>query len=200
MTRPFVILGVMIATLSAASNAAWAHPGPDHLHGFAEGLAHPLTGIDHVMAMLAVGLLAAQLGGRAVWTTPLAFLGMMLCGGILGLAGASLPFSEVWIAASVAVLGLTLSLGIGLSRLAAAALVGALAVFHGYGHGLEMPAAVNGLAYALGFLATSGLLHLGGIVLGLAARRAAIADRPVLFRAMGGSFALVGAVLLFGRM
>lgn len=187
----------MIATLTIASNAAWAHPGSDHLHGFAEGLAHPLTGIDHVLAMLAVGLLAAQLGGRAIWTTPLSFLGMMLCGGILGLTGASLPFSKVGIAAAVVVFGLTLSLGIGLSRLTAAALVGVFAVFHGYGHGIEMPGSAISLLYAIGFLATSGLLHLGGIVLGLTARRAAIANRPVLFRALGGSFALVGAALLF---
>ena len=135
---------------------AQAHPGlPGHTHGFANGLAHPLTGLDHICAMIAVGLWAAQRGGRALWAVPLAFVSVMVLGGILGMACGALPF-----AASVR-----------LPLLMSVFIVGVFALFHGFAHGAEMPATASGLAYGTGFILATAGLHLTGIGTGLAARQ-----------------------------
>ncbi|MFD1330943.1 HupE/UreJ family protein [Methylopila musalis] len=177
--------------------AAFAHVG-GHVDGFAHGFEHPVGGADHVLAMVAVGVLAAQLGGRALWATPLAFMGMMTVGGALGMAGVDVPFVELGIGLSVLALGLVLAFGIGLSSVAAAAMVGFFAIFHGHAHGAEMPGAANALSYGLGFLLATGLLHLAGVGLGRAARGLAPTVRPTLFRLAGGAFAIAGAAILTG--
>jgi urease accessory protein len=143
--------------------SAWGHPAD------AAGFVHPFTGLDHLLAMLAVGLWAAQLGGRWTWAVPLAFVGSMALGGALGFTGLELPLVEPMIAASVLVLGLVVALRVRL-RWSALALVGAFAVFHGIAHAAEMPREVSRLVYACGFVLATALLHAAGVALGMLPR------------------------------
>jgi len=186
-------LGLLVAT------PALAHPGHETggfmTGGLAHGFLHPLGGLDHVLAMVAVGLIAARIGGRAILLVPAAFLGMMALGGAAGAMGWVLPHVETAIALSVLVLGLVLALGVVPPVAGAMALVGAFAVFHGFAHGAEMPGAASGLAYGLGFLAATALLHAAGLGLGLAARR--VQTRPAL-RVAGAALAAAGLGLLAG--
>jgi urease accessory protein len=149
-----------------AASPAYAHPG-FHVSGLSAGILHPLTGLDHALAMVAVGLLAALLGGRALWAVPGSFVAMMLIGGGLGLAGVGVPAVEIGIAASVLVLGSVVALGRTPPVGAVMALVGGFAVFHGYAHGAEIPAGAGALSYSLGFAVASALLHLAGMAAGL---------------------------------
>lgn len=190
------LLGVGLAMLPTA---AFAHVGV-HADGFAHGFEHPVGGADHVLAMVAVGLLAAQLGGRALWATPLAFMGMMVVGGALGMAGIAVPFVELGIGLSVLSLGLVLAFGVGLSSVVAVAMAGFFAIFHGHAHGAETPEAASGLAYGLGFVLATGMLHLAGLGIGLTARSLAPTLRPKLFRLAGGALAVAGAVILTGAV
>jgi urease accessory protein len=183
----------LVAGLIVMSDAALAHPGHEGVDGLAAGLAHPLSGIDHVLAMLAVGILAAMVGGRALWALPAAFLGMMALGGLLGMAQVGLPAVETGIALSVLVLGLAIAFRRVPGTAAAAAIVGAFALFHGHAHGAELPAMASGATYALGFLAATAQLHAVGLGAGLAAGR-----MPTLLRLAGGTMALAGAGLLAG--
>lgn len=185
------------AAFAAAPTAAFAHPAAfDHVHGFMEGAAHPLLGADHVLAMVAVGLLAARYQGRAAWAIPLAFMGMMAVGGAAGVAGVSVPFVEPAIAVSVLVLGLGLVFSERLSAWAAAAAAGFFAVFHGVAHGAEIPETASGLLYAVGFLTATGALHLAGFGLGRFAAHVAAGRRSALFRIAGGLFAAAGVFLI----
>jgi urease accessory protein len=145
--------------------AAFAHPGHD-AHGLVQGFAHPFGGFDHLIAMLAVGLYAWQLGGRALWLVPATFVAVMAAAGALGIAGVPLPGVEIGIAASVIVLGAIVALRVQMPVAIAAALVGVFAVFHGHAHGTEMPLDASGVAFAAGFLAATALLHVAGIALG----------------------------------
>ncbi len=189
--------GLAAALLLLSSQAALAHPGHGDAAGLAQGFSHPLSGADHLLAMVAVGLLAAARGGRALWAVPLAFLGMMAVGGVLGAAGIALPFVETGIGLSVIAFGLAAAFGAGLPLAAALALVGAFAVFHGHAHGAEMPETASGLAYGLGFLAASALLHLAGIGLGLVAGRVAH-GRALPFA--GAAVAVAGVAVLAGSV
>lgn len=166
------------------------------MHGF----SHPITGIDHVLAMVAVGVLAAQLGGRALWLVPLGFVGIMAVAGALGMAGIQLPFSEVGIALSLIVLGLAVAFRLSLPELAAVALVGFFAVFHGYVHGAEMPAAASALPYALGFVAATAMLHAVGVGIGLLVGREGETLSRRLVQGGGGAMALVGLAGLPGLL
>lgn len=177
--------------------AASAHTGVGTTAGFAHGFMHPVGGLDHILAMVAVGLFAAHLGGRALWLVPAAFVGMMAVGGIAGVSGMSLPFVEIGIAASVVVLGLAIAFRWNLPLVAAMALVGFFAVFHGHAHGSEMPVDASGLSYGLGFMLATALLHAVGIAVDLGIGR--IGERSRLaFRAGGGAMALAGLGLLTG--
>nr|WP_315393008.1 HupE/UreJ family protein [uncultured Duganella sp.] len=170
--------------------AALAHPG--HADGALAGLMHPLTGIDHILAMLAVGLWGAQLGGRARWLLPASFVAFLAVGGALGVGGAALPMVEAGIVTSVLLLGLLIGFAVKLESVPAALIVGAFAVFHGYAHGTEMPAAGNAWLYAIGFVTASALLHGAGLWLGRAVR----ADSGWL-RSGGGAIAVAGMWLGF---
>lgn len=192
MVRRSLAFGALFTLL--APSAAWAHAGLANVTGFASGFAHPLSGLDHVLAMGAVGLLAIRLGGRAVWLVPAAFIGMMTLGGILGMSGLVLPYVEMAIAASVLVLGLAIVSSAPLSATAAAVLVGFFALFHGHAHGAEMPADGAGVSYALGFVLATAMLHLAGLGLGAALGRSA----PRLVGAGGAALAAAGAGLLTG--
>ncbi len=189
--RNWFVKIVSFFCLLAASAAALAHPG--HASGLAAGLAHPFLGLDHLLAMVAVGLWAAQTGGRRVWLLPAAFMGMLATGAGLALHWHVLPLIETGIAVSVLALGLFIALAL---RLPAAVAVAATALFgllHGYAHGLELPDSAAPMAYALGFLAATAVLHLGGIALGIATRRYVL-----LSRMAGLSVAVVGACWLIG--
>lgn len=187
---------MIIPALLLFPAAAQAHPGlPYQTHAFATGLAHPLSGLDHLLAMTAVGLWAVQRGGRALWLAPLAFISVMQAGAILAMGGAGqIPFNEQVIAASVLIFGILLAVGGRVPVAAGMALIGFFAFFHGYAHGAEMPATVAGVAYDAGFVLTTGLLHAAGIALGLTARQARLA--PVVPYA-GLAVSVCGAFLLF---
>jgi urease accessory protein len=181
------------AVMASLPTAAFAHVG-DHSHmGLIEGLLHPLTGIDHILAMVAVGLWASQIGGRALWLLPVAFPAVMAVGAAAGIGGAPLPWVEAGIAASVMVLGAAIALAFRPSLAVSVPLIGAFALLHGYSHGVELPADASVLSYAAGFIAATLLLHLLGIGLGLGVARV-----PVRFAAQtaGGAIAVAGIALL----
>ena len=185
---------VVAAALVATALPAFAHTGAGSAAGFAAGFGHPLLGLDHLLAMVAVGLFAAVLKGRALWLVPLAFVAMMAMGGLLAMTGAGLPLVELGIALSVVVLGAAVALGRSLPVAAAMALVGVFAVFHGHAHGTEMPAGASAVGYGLGFVLATSLLHAAGVSLGLAA---GIGGRWAV-RAAGGATAIAGVGILAG--
>jgi urease accessory protein len=182
--------------LVALTGSALAHTGHGDTSGFLHGFSHPPSGLDHVLAMVAVGLYAAMLGGRALWLVPGTFVTVMALGGALGMTGYALPYTEVGIALSVIVLGLAVALRIGVPTLAAMALAGLFAIFHGHAHGAEMPQDLSGYEYAAGFLLATALLHCAGIALGLAAGSLAERGGWRAAQAAGGAMALAGVALL----
>ncbi|MGE5320955.1 MAG: HupE/UreJ family protein [Hyphomicrobiaceae bacterium] len=169
------------------AGTAYAHPGHAPT-GFAGGLAHPFLGVDHLFAMIAVGLWAAQQGGRALWAVPAAFVGAMALGGALAWSGGVLPHVETTVAASVLLLGLLVATQRRASVIAGMGVAGVFAVFHGYAHGLEMPQAASPVLYALGFVLATVCLHGVGIAGGLLGRHA--------MRLAGMGIAATGAALL----
>jgi urease accessory protein len=192
------LLSLAAALLMAAATSAQAHTGIGDTAGLAHGFAHPLGGIDHVLVMVAVGLFAVQLGGRALWLVPLAFVSVMAAGGVLGVAGIAAPFVELGIGLSVVVLGLTVAFGLHFPTIAAMMLVGVFAIFHGHAHGAEMPESVAGLAYGVGFVLATALLHAIGIGLGLGVGKAGAAIGRRALRTAGTAMALAGVAILAG--
>jgi len=187
---------VAIAAVTVAAGPALAHVGVGPAHGFAHGFGHPIGGLDHVLAMVAVGLWASQAGGRAIWALPLAFMVAMVLAGTVGSVGVGLPLVEFGIAGSVAALGLAIAARIRPPLAIAAVLTALFAIFHGHAHGTEMPAATSGLAYAAGFVLATGLLHAAGLGLGLASGK--VLRSPLALRAAGGCIAALGVFLLVG--
>lgn len=181
---------------SLVATPAFAHVGQGDHGGFLHGFLHPIGGLDHVLAMIGVGLLAAQLGGRALWLVPVSFVAMMVVGGLIGFAGVELPYVEVAIALSVIVIGLLVALDLGLPVAVAMALAGLFAVFHGHAHGMELPEGSAPLDYAAGFVLGTSLLHVAGIGLGLALAQVARGARSWTPRVLGGGMTLAGAALL----
>ena len=172
---------------------AAAHNVGAHGAGFVSGVAHPLAGLDHILAMIAVGLWAAQLGGRAYWSVPLAFVGMMALGAVMSMAGLALPAVESGIAASVLILGLLIAFSARLPILLGMVLVGVFALFHGHSHGTELPQAASAASYGLGMLLTTIGLHAAGLGAGILFQRAAI-----LLRIGGVMIAAAGAMMWGG--
>jgi urease accessory protein len=171
-----IALRIAAAFLPLAPTVAFAHPGHDGA-SLISGFMHPLGGLDHIIAMVAVGLLAARLGGRALWLVPASFVAAMAAGGLVGVAGVAVPYAETGIAISVVVLGAIAAFGVAMPVAAATGLVGFFAVFHGYAHGIEMPETVSGLAYGAGFVAATAVLHGIGVGLGMAIAGSAVARR-----------------------
>jgi urease accessory protein len=180
------------AALLLAPSCAFAHPGHGDSVSFLAGLSHPFGGVDHLLAMTAVGLLAAHLGGRALLGLPATFVAVMALGGIAGATGMPLPFAETAMALSVLVFGFMLYARLAPPVLAAMALVGVFAVFHGYAHGSEMPVEASGALYGLGFMVASASLHGLGIALGLALGRFDEVPRCRAVRACGAAIAVIG--------
>jgi urease accessory protein len=188
--RPRVVLPLAAAV---AAPAAFAHILPGTANGLVSGLEHPISGIDHVLAMVAVGIWGAQLGKPAIWMLPVAFPLVMSIGGVLGVRGVPLPGVEIGIAASALALGLMIALAARPPLWAAAALVGVFAIFHGHAHGAELPHAAQPLAYGVGFVLATGFLHATGIAIGVAERWK---QGRTALRLAGGAIALAGVVLL----
>jgi urease accessory protein len=170
MTRSRIPWLPLSALLLLTARHALAHQGGGEAAGFGTGLLHPVSGADHVVAMIAVGLWGAQLGAPAVWVLPVTFPMVMAIGGAVGLLGIPLPGIEIGIALSAVLLGLMVALAARPPLPVAACLVGLFAVFHGHAHGTELPAGGNALFYSVGFVVATGLLHAVGICLGLVHR------------------------------
>ncbi len=185
-----ISLAVLFAPLLAQ-----AHILPGEPNGFTSGFNHPLHGLDHILAMVAVGLWAAQLGGRARWLVPASFATLMTAGGALGMAGLHLPMVEAGIVVSVLALGIFIATAARLPVAASMAVVGLFALFHGHSHGTEIPAAASGLSYALGFVLATAALHGCGVGLGMLAQKQAAT--PAI-RFAGAAIALAGICLWLG--
>lgn len=185
----------VFSALALVATPALAHTTKGLGVGFVSGFTHPLTGLDHILAMVAVGIWGTQLGKPAIWMLPVTFPLVMSVGGALGIRGVPLPGVEIGVAAAAAVLGLMILLAARPPLAVAAVLVGVFAIFHGYAHGIELPKAAYPLAYGVGFVLSTGLLHLTGIALGLMDRW------PVgvkALRGMGAGISAAGVCLLLG--
>ncbi|MCG6928804.1 MAG: HupE/UreJ family protein [Acidobacteria bacterium] len=183
--------------LLLAATPVWAHEQSGQAAGFLTGLQHPVSGLDHVLAMISVGLWGAQLGNPAVWLLPVIFPVVMACGGFLGLVGVPLPGTEVGIAVSAILLGLVVALEARPPLWVAAGLVGFFGVFHGHAHGTELPAGENALLYSVGFVIATGCLHGVGIGLGVAHRWSM---GRVVLRVAGATVAAAGVYFLWGAI
>ncbi len=184
---------VLLLAALIVPSLAHAHVGVGETSGFLHGVGHPLNGLDHICAMIAVGLWAAQMAGRSIWAVPLTFVGVMALGGFLGMMGVNLPFVEMGIVISVLALGIFVAASVRLPLAASVIIVGLFAAFHGHAHGAAMPEAASGLAYAAGFIVATALLHALGIGLGITIQRLA---RPQVVRFAGIAIALCGGYLL----
>ncbi len=175
MTTPLIHIRrsvplALILLVGCLPTRASAHGEMGTVGGFLSGFGHPLGGLDHIVAMVAVGLWGAFLGGRAMWTLPVVFPVVMALGGALGVVGVALPGVETGIALSGIVLGIMVSLAARPPLWVASMIVGIFAIFHGHAHGTELPEAANALTFAIGFVISTGLLHVGGIAFGLLVR------------------------------
>jgi len=177
---------------------AFAHTGGPPGHDLAYGFAHPIGGLDHLLAMVAVGVLAALLGGRAPWRLPLCFMAMMSAGFALGMSHMGLPLAEVAIALSVVAIGGAIAWARPMSPTAAMVLVGAFALFHGYAHGLEVPTNTSALPYVAGFVSATALLHALGLAASVAILGLSQRHGKSIVRVAGGAFLLGGVGLLLG--
>ena len=191
--RPDRHAACLAAILCTAVSPALAHTEVGVPGGLLNGFLHPLTGLDHLVAMVAVGLWGAQLGRPALWVLPIAFPVVMAFGAVLGMADVAVPQPELMIALSALVLGLLVTFAVRLRFWVAAIVVSVFAIFHGYAHGQELPQAANALAYGLGFVVATGLLHAAGIAIGTVTRWEA--GRGAV-RGLGLGVAGLGAVFL----
>jgi len=167
-----------------AASPALAHPGHTVTGDLTAGLLHPFMGLDHILAMLAVGLLAAQSSGKSRLILPTLFVAIMAVGGVVGLSSLNVPYMEQGIVASVILLGAIIALGGKLPLMASGSMVAVFALFHGAAHGVEMPADTTALAYGIGMLAASSVLHAAGIAAGHFA--------PYVLRYAGAAVSLAG--------
>lgn len=185
---------IAASLLAFGSLAVQAHP--HHIGGgFTGGVTHPLGGFDHLLAMLAVGLWATQIGGSARYLVPLGFIGAVIVGGVLGMGKIEVPFIEEGILASVLVFGLLVARSARLRPMWSLPLVALFALLHGHAHGTEVPAGVDGLAYIAGFVAATAALHGAGLLVGSIALRRA---RPAVVRYAGAAIVAAGIVLVLG--
>ncbi len=187
-----------VLLLAALVLAASPHPAAAHIQrgqaaGFLTGLSHPVSGLDHVLAMIAVGLWGAQLGNPALWLLPVTFPMVMSLGAVMGLAGVGLPGVEVGIALSALLLGAAVMGEVRPRLPLAVLLVGFFAIFHGHAHGTELPPGQSGLLYSMGFVVSTGCLHAVGIAIGLVHRWPA---GRLALRGAGAIIAVLGVVFL----
>jgi urease accessory protein len=201
----FAARGVSMAFAAAlwvaAATPAMAHENEVIRYGsLLGGLFHPVLGPDHLLAMLSVGILSAQIGGRAIWTVPATFVTVMAMGGAVGLVISEVPMGivELGIGASVLLLGGIIAAGRRLPIVAAMLAVGFFATFHGYAHGVETPTIAEPVAYVIGFLAGTALIHLAGVLIGSVVLQYRPGARAL--RVMGAAVALIGGAFVFGLL
>jgi urease accessory protein len=183
------------AVLLAAALPASAHPGHGPMSGFAAGISHPLSGFDHLLAMVAVGLWAGLCGGRREWLWPATFVSSMVVGGAIGMSAAVTIPVEPAILASVLVLGLVTTLGLRAPPVLGGLLIAVFGLAHGYAHGTEMPHTAHGLDFAAGFTLATATLHLTGVVVAVSLRRLRL---DFVTRFAGAGIAIAGIGLIFG--
>jgi len=188
----FKRISTAAAIFGAATAPAFAHLNPAEHGSFMAGVSHPMFGADHIIVMVAVGLWAAMIGGKALWAVPAAFVGTMAVGFLLAIGGIELPFVEPVILASIVALGLLVAMAVRLPVAASAAVVGVFALFHGHAHGGELGGA-GALQFGLGFLVATAALHGAGIGLGVTLGR-----NQTVARILGGVAALGGIAMMFG--
>lgn len=188
-------LALAALMLAASTIPAFAHLSPQEHGSFMAGFSHPLFGLDHILVMVAVGLWAAQIGGKALWCVPLAFVTTMAAGFGMALAGIHLPFVEPAILASVVALGLLVAMAVRFDTAISVAIVAVFALFHGHAHGGELGAA-GAFQFGAGFVIATAMLHVAGIAVGLGVAR--LSGGALFARILGGLTALVGLVLAFG--
>lgn len=194
-------LAIAAVALAMLPSAALAHVGVGDTHGFTAGFSHPIGGLDHILAMVLVGVFAWQLDAwAALWLVPATFVLVMAIGGGLGVMGVDVPFVEIGIALSIVVLGAIVAAGVKAPVAVAMGIVGLFAIFHGYAHGAEMPEDAGALTYAAGFMLATALLHCVGIAIGFLIGWVSERSGPVLVRAVGGLTALVGVGILTGTV
>ncbi|MCS6958814.1 MAG: HupE/UreJ family protein [Pseudanabaenaceae cyanobacterium SKYGB_i_bin29] len=193
-SAPILFL-IALAVAVLLTPSAHAHVDAGETSGFLAGLLHPLTGLDHIVAMVAIGLWAIQIGGRAIWTVPLAFVVTMAIGGTLGMLGVPFPGIEVGIVASDLLLGLAILFAPPLPLLVSGGVAAFLALFHGYAHGTEMAPGSPALLYSLGFLLSTIGLHLAGILAGYGIKQIK-PDRDYPIRVAGGVVVAVSLYIL----
>ncbi|MCB1864133.1 MAG: HupE/UreJ family protein [Chromatiales bacterium] len=188
-------IATVLALITLAPVALAHQQGAVDSGALVSGFMHPFGGIDHLLAMLAVGMWGAQLGRPALWMLPVAFPMLMAAGGVLGIAGIPFPSVELGIALSVVVLGAVILLNARPPLAISLAIVSGFALFHGYAHGVELPSQADPLPYSFGFVLATGLIHLAGIAIGL------ITHLPrglAMLRAGGAAIAATGVWLLVG--
>lgn len=176
---------------------ALAHTGVGQTAGFMYGFGHPVSGADHMLAMVAVGLWAAQIGGRALGVVPATFVGVMILGGVLGISGIAIPFVEQGILISILILGVLIAGAFKLPLMCSILIVGLFSVFHGHAHGAEMPESLGAASYAIGFALATAMLHLSGIGVGILAQRA---NLQAISRLAGAAIASAGLCLAILKM
>ena len=196
LIRPSLTAAMVVLTPAVA----FAHTGVGDASGFVHGFGHPISGLDHILAMLMVGVFAWQLGGRAVWLVPVTFVGVMAASGTLGIAGIEVPFVETGIAFSVVVLGAIVAFDVKAPAITAMGVVGLFAIFHGHAHGAEIPEDAAGVAYAAGFMIATALLHLCGISAGFLMGKAGEHYGSAVVRLAGGLATVAGVALLVGAL
>ncbi|NKL06489.1 HupE/UreJ family protein [Rhizobium leguminosarum] len=190
--------GLLALAAVALPAVASAHPAIGEAAGFGHGFAHPISGLDHILAMVMVGVFAFQLGGRATWLVPTIFVLVMGLGGVLGIAGINVPFVETGIALSVVVLGAIVALHVKAPLATALGIIGLFAIFHGYAHGAEMPENAAAAGYAAGFMVATALLHVAGLALGYLIGRAGERQGLFVTRTAGGIATIAGVGILTG--
>lgn len=201
MTLSSLAIRLFVAAIATLLPAiAFAHTGTGTTADFGHGFLHPVTGIDHILAMVAVGIFACQIGGRALWLVPGAFIVGMVLGGVLGASSVTVPFVELGIALSVIVLGAAVALGMNTPVAAVMGIVGLFAIFHGHAHGAEIPETASGVAYAMGFMAATALLHICGIAFGLLIGRVGKSQEPTMVRIAGCLMAVAGIGIVTGAI
>ena len=197
--RTLGIAILLVMMISLIPTTALAHEGGNvPFGGFLSGLLHPVLGFDHLLAMLCVGILSAQIGGKAIWTVPATFVIFMAFGGILGIQNiGSLP-AETGIALSLVLLGGVIAIERRLPIWVAMITVGFFGIFHGYAHGLEMPSTAEPLVFALGFLLGTAIIHIVGVVIGDISQH--YARGKLILRIAGGLISIIGLLYLFGAL
>ena len=198
MVARFIKSPLAAAVVMLTPVAAFAHTGLGHTASFQYGLAHPISGLDHILAMVLIGVLAWRAGGRALWLIPAAFVSVMAAGGMLGMSGITVPFIETGIALSVVLLGAAVAFDVRPHIVAAIGAAALFAIFHGQAHGAEMPADLGGAAYAAGFLIATALLHLTGIGAAAVIDRAGQGRGDFAVRMGGAAASLSGVGFLTG--